>query len=84
VQKSSGLPIQTNNESEFAMITPVKSVLRHSSFQNFQKDNRGVTSVEYVIILVVVACLAITFWKGFGTSIQEQVKASKTDVEGLR
>jgi len=66
------------------MKTPVQAPLCHSSFSKLRRGNRGVTSVEYVIILVVVACLAIGLWKSFGKSIQKQVSDAQTDVEGLR
>jgi len=66
------------------MKPPVQAQLRLSSFSKPRKGNRGVTSVEYVIILVVVACLAIGLWKAFGASIRKQIQTSQTDIEGLQ
>lgn len=46
-------------------------------------DERGLTTVEYVIILVIIAVMAIGVWKNFGTAVTDQVDKSKTAVEGL-
>jgi len=46
-------------------------------------DERGLTTVEYVIILVLIAVMAITVWQKFGTSIQGQVTKSTTAVDEL-
>jgi Flp pilus assembly pilin Flp len=47
------------------------------------RDERGLSTVEYVIILVVIAVLAIGAWKNFGTKIQGQINSSAGEVEHL-
>lgn len=46
-------------------------------------DERGLTTVEYVIILVLLAVMAITVWRNFGSSIQAQVGNSQTAIDDL-
>lgn len=47
-------------------------------------DERGLTTVEYVIILVIIAVMAVSVWKKFGQAVQAQVVDSKTAVEDLK
>ena len=46
-------------------------------------DERGLTTVEYVIILVLIAVMAIGVWQKFGKSVQAQVGKSQTAVDSL-
>ena len=46
-------------------------------------DERGLTTVEYVIILVLIAVMAIGVWQKFGTSITTQVGKSGSAIDGL-
>ncbi len=46
------------------------------SFRSLLDDARGLSTVEYVIILVLVAVMAITTWQNFGFQITGKVKES--------
>lgn len=46
-------------------------------------DERGLTTVEYVIILVLIAVLAIGVWRTFGGSVKAQVTNSTTEINSL-
>jgi len=46
-------------------------------------DTRGLSTVEYVIILVLVAVLAIGTWRTFGSSVKTKITESTTAVDGL-
>ena len=48
------------------------------------RDTRGLSTVEYVIILVLIAVLAIGVWRQFGTTVRKQITDSNTSVEKLR
>ena len=37
---------------------------------SFMSDERGLSTVEYVIILVLIAAAAIGLWKTFGETVQ--------------
>jgi Flp pilus assembly pilin Flp len=47
------------------------------------RDTRGLSTVEYVIILVLVAVLAIGTWRTFGSSVKTKITESTTAVDGL-
>lgn len=47
------------------------------------RDERGLTTVEYVIILVLLAVVAITVWNSFGEAIRGKVGTSTTAIEEL-
>lgn len=41
-------------------------------------DDRGLTTVEYVILLVVIAIMSVTAWHKFGGSILGKLNQSQT------
>ncbi len=47
-------------------------------------NEEGLSTVEYIIILVLIAVLAITVWRSFGDAVRENVTQSTTDIGGLR
>lgn len=46
-------------------------------------DQRGLSTVEYVIILVVVAVAAVGVWTTFGKTIQQKITGSTDTIEHL-
>lgn len=48
------------------------------------RDERGLSTVEYVILMAVVVIGAVGTWKTIGTTFKEKLEASKTDVEILK
>ncbi len=51
---------------------------------DLQHDQAGLSTVEYIIILVLIAVLAIVVWRSFGEAVEYQVRDSTTDINGLR
>jgi len=47
------------------------------------KDTAGLSTVEYIIILVLIAIVGMAAWKAFGTSVRARVSESTTQVNGL-
>jgi Flp pilus assembly pilin Flp len=45
------------------------------------KDTRGLSTVEYVILIVLIAAVAIGVWGEFGGLIKDQLSDSKQDIE---
>jgi Flp pilus assembly pilin Flp len=43
-------------------------------------DERGLSTVEYVIILAVIAVLALGAWKDFGSTLREKIGHAKDEV----
>jgi Flp pilus assembly pilin Flp len=41
-------------------------------------DARGLTTVEYTIVLCLIAALCVTVWKGFGEELEGYITTSKS------
>jgi Flp pilus assembly pilin Flp len=54
-----------------------------SRLTRLQSDDRGLSTVEYVIILVLIAATAVAAWKNFGETLHGKIKASNTKMEDL-
>lgn len=48
------------------------------------KDVCGLSTVEYVIILALIAILSISLWKEFGGKLQDEISNASGEVAGLR
>jgi len=51
------------------------------NLRNLVRDDRGLSTVEYVILLVLIAALAIGTWQTFGTRINAQLTTASDDIE---
>lgn len=47
------------------------------------KDQRGLTTVEYVIVLVLIAVGSIGLWTTFGKNIGDKIKDSNNDISTM-
>jgi Flp pilus assembly pilin Flp len=47
------------------------------------RDVRGLSTVEYVIILVLVAVMAIGTWKAFGSQVSGKVKSATETIGSM-
>jgi Flp pilus assembly pilin Flp len=47
------------------------------------RDEDGLSTVEYVIILFLIAIIGIAAWKKFGNSVSSKVEGASGDVAGL-
>jgi Flp pilus assembly pilin Flp len=45
------------------------------------RDARGLTTVEYVIVLAMIAVLAVGLWSKFGANISNYVKNSTKQID---
>ena len=43
-------------------------------------DQRGLTSVEYVIVLCLIAAATVSLWGNLGETEKKSLKASNTDI----
>jgi Flp pilus assembly pilin Flp len=48
------------------------------------RDERGLSTVEYVIILVLIAAAAIGLWVTFGKSLREKIDAANTEMDQVK
>jgi len=54
---------------------------RKSNKVSLRRDERGLSTVEYVILLVLMAVAGITIWNSLGATIVGKVKASNARIE---
>ena len=47
------------------------------------RDEKGLSTVEYIIILVLIAIAAIGIWTQFGEAVIERVDESTREIEGM-
>lgn len=47
------------------------------------RDERGLSTVEYVIILVLIAAAAISLWVTMGTKLRAKIDASNTELDSV-
>lgn len=51
--------------------------LRSSRFWN---DTRGLTTIEYVIVLALIAALSVGIWQKLGKDVKKYLTDSKSDI----
>lgn len=54
-----------------------KSIRRPFGQYTLLKDDRGLSTVEYVIILVLIAAAAVTTWSKFGATITSKLTGAE-------
>ena len=54
-----------------------------TSTRRFAIDESGLSTVEYVIILVLIAVSAIGIWGKFGQTIVDKITTSKSQIDGM-
>ncbi|NOY89739.1 MAG: hypothetical protein GXP55_00925 [Deltaproteobacteria bacterium] len=47
------------------------------------RDEEGLSTVEYIIILVLIAVLGIVAWRAFGSAVKAKVQSSTDQVQSL-
>ncbi|MEO7038063.1 MAG: Flp family type IVb pilin [Polyangiaceae bacterium] len=48
------------------------------------RDDRGLSTVEYVIILVLIAAAAIFSWQTFGGKVRAKIDAANTEMDKVQ
>ena len=51
--------------------------------RTFLRDARGLTTVEYIIILCLIAVVGFGVWQKFGAKVKEKVGGSTEQVDEL-
>lgn len=50
-----------------------KKLKRSQRFDGLLRDERGLTTVEYIIILCLIAVVGFAIWKKFGETVKQKV-----------
>lgn len=56
---------------------------KKEGFGNAVRDERGLSTVEYIIILILIAVAGIGLWRAFGDSVAEKIGTATSEVQGL-
>lgn len=51
--------------------------------RSLANDDAGLSTVEYIIILILIAVVSISLWKTFGESVEFRVRQGTTSVNGM-
>ena len=59
------------------------NIVKTNNSKTLARDEEGLSTVEYVIILFLIAIVGIVAWRSFGGKVKEKVESAPTDVNGL-
>ena len=51
--------------------------------RKIHQDEEGLSTVEYIIILVLIAVIGIVAWQAFGTAVKDKVDESTESITDL-
>ena len=51
--------------------------------QDLLADQQGLSTVEYIIILILIAVIAIVAWQAFGSAVKSKVEGSTDNITNL-
>lgn len=52
------------------------------SLKRFWRDEEGLTTVEYALLLVLIVVVAVTAWQTLGTGVKDKVNSVANTVAG--
>jgi Flp pilus assembly pilin Flp len=65
------------------MTTTEANLTNACSTSSLANDQRGLTTVEYVIVLVLIAVVGIGVWRTFGKNLSTKISDAANSVQGL-
>jgi len=54
-----------------------------NSQRKLARNEKGLSTVEYIIILVLIAVAGISLWQEFGDVLSDKITGATAEVEGL-
>ena len=64
-------------------MTKIEKQNKQSEKKGLLKDKRGLSTVEYIIILVLIAVGGIQLWSTFGEKLNKNITESTDAIDGL-
>lgn len=61
----------------------MKKSTHQTKNQGLARDEKGLSTVEYIIILILIAVGGIALWTAFGETVGEKIGDATSEVEGL-
>ena len=53
------------------------------NIKRFHRDVGGLSTVEYVILLILIAVVGITAWRTFGNNVVTKITSGSNQIQGL-
>ena len=53
------------------------------NIKRLHRDVDGLSTVEYVIILILIAVVGITAWRTFGNNVVSKITSGSNQIQGL-
>jgi Flp pilus assembly pilin Flp len=63
--------------------TSTRSVSSKFGLRTFARDERGMSTVEYIILLAVIVVGAVAVWKEIGGKVGEELGAARDSLNQL-
>ncbi|MEM1414889.1 MAG: hypothetical protein AAGH15_08310 [Myxococcota bacterium] len=57
--------------------------MKRHTLRKLAKDQEGLSTVEYIIILVLIAVIGIVAWESFGQAVKDKVDNATDKVNAL-
>lgn len=54
-----------------------------NTLRKLQQDDQGLSTVEYIIILFLIAVAAIGVWTAFGETLTDKVDTADGEIQGI-
>ena len=62
----------------------MNKIIQQKRNRSLSKDDRGLSTVEYIIILVLIAVACITLWSEFGDTLEAKITESTGAVSDMQ
>lgn len=73
-----------NNTRSLIKLSPKSSRLSPTGhLRALCRDERGMSTVEYVILLAVIVVGAVGFWNQIGTDVKDHLESAQGEIETL-
>lgn len=53
------------------------------NLRSLHQNTEGLSTVEYVIILILIAVVGITAWRTFGNTVVTKINSGNSQISGL-
>jgi Flp pilus assembly pilin Flp len=71
---------QSEQQKVITMTQLMNKMRAYAKKSSFVRDTRGLSTVEYVIILVLIAAAAVGSWTTLGGTIKTKISDSQTEI----
>ena len=74
---------EVTERDPFAHSTRFDEDTMNKNIRTLARDTEGLSTVEYVIILMLIAVVGIVAWRTFGNTVVGKINAGNSQVSGL-